>query len=153
MRLLLNRWCARQIGVITCLLALALLGGMSPPAYALDPTDKIQIRKIIEDQIDAFRKDDAPRAFSHASPLVQERLQSPDLFIRMVREGYAVVYRPNSVRFLRSEDVPDQSVYQYVQMSDQEGQVWVARYRMLKTARGQWKIDGCEVQRTDGVMT
>ena len=142
------QWVQRFVTVCLLMLFTAM---MARQAMALESRDQVKIRQIIEDQLDAFRKDDAKRAFQHASPLIQERLGSADQFIRMVKDNYSVVYRPMSVRFLKTEESAP-AVFQFVQMSDEEGQVWLARYRMLKNVRGQWKIDACELQRSDGMM-
>jgi hypothetical protein len=120
---------------------------------AVRPTAQKQIRLVISDQLDAFVKGDARRAFAHASPLIQERLQSPERFMEMIRDGYTPIFRHSSVQFLKQDEIDSASVFQYVQLSADDGHVWLVRYRMLKIRRGQWKIDGCELQPTDGVMT
>ena len=51
------------------------------------------MRAVIEAQLDAFRKDDAARAFSLATPGIREAFGSLENFMNMVRSAYAVVYR------------------------------------------------------------
>ena len=61
--------------------------------------DASAIRKVISEQIDAFARDDGPRAFSLATAGIQAQFRTPDIFMEMVRSQYAVVYRPKSVQF------------------------------------------------------
>ena len=149
------RW-LYSYSVTWAVIGLVALWAFQPQAVgAIEELDRVQIRRIIEDQMDAFKKDDAHRAFRHASPMIQERLGNAPQFLRLVREQYVMVYRSASVIFLRQEELSD-AVYQYVQISDEEGQVWIARYRMISSGKAGsriWKIDGCEVQRSDGFMT
>ena len=57
------------------------------------------MREVIEAQLDAFKRDDAARAFSYAAPGIRASFGTPENFMAMVRDGYAVVYRPRSVSF------------------------------------------------------
>ena len=76
------------------LLAPAPGSGQSVPA-----ADARAVRAVIEAQLEAFRRDDAPRAFSYAAPGIRDSFGTPEKFMAMVREQYAVVYRPRSVSF------------------------------------------------------
>ncbi len=62
----------------------------------------------------------------------------------MVRTGYPVVYRPNSVQF-EPPAVVDGEVIQPVRMTDADGQAWIAFYPMQRQADGAWRIDGCQL--------
>ena len=52
-------------------------------------------------QLDAFaRGDDATTAYAQASPVIQAKFQSKEIFMAMVRQGYAVLIQPQRVDFL-----------------------------------------------------
>lgn len=110
------------------------------------------IRTVIEAQLNAFANHDAARAFAYAAPPIQAMFGNPDNFMRMVRTGYPVVYRPASVVFLKPETI-DGEVLQAVQMTDNAGQVWMANYRMQQQNDKSWRIGGCQVEKSEGRVT
>src|SRR6516225_5395557 len=63
------------------------------------PADAAAIRNVIESQFAAFQRDDGEAAFAFASPRIRERFATAENFMRMVREGYAAVYRPRDTAF------------------------------------------------------
>ena len=100
-------------------------------AQAVSPADARAVREVIEAQLDAFKRDDAARAFSYAAPGIRAAFGTAEKFMAMVREQYAVVYRPRSVSF----DAPmlaGAELVQPVHMTDAEGRAWVALYPMEK---------------------
>jgi hypothetical protein len=110
------------------------------------------VREVIEAQLDAFRRDDAPRAFSYASAGIRAAFGTPEVFMEMVRTQYAVVYRPQSVQF----DAPvviEGGVVQPVRLTDAEGRTWIALYPMERQPDGGWRIDGCQLARARGLET
>ncbi|MFN7835023.1 MAG: DUF4864 domain-containing protein [Burkholderiaceae bacterium] len=131
---------------VSSLLLMAALFASS--AHALPRAELKQIRSVITDQLDALARNDASRAFAHTSPLLQEKIGTPANFLDMIKNTYGVIYRHVSVQFLQQSE-QNAAVYQYVQLSDEMGRVWMARYRMLKTAKNRWTIDGCELEQTD----
>jgi hypothetical protein len=46
---------------------------------------------IIRSQEEAFRRDDAAAAYTFAAPGIKGMFQTPDVFMSMVRNGYAPV--------------------------------------------------------------
>ena len=86
------------------LLALLVVG--DPAAAPADEADAPAIRQVIEAQLAAFRRDDGPGAYAFASPTFQQKFGNADIFMEMVRTGYAAVYRPRTVEFraLRTEN-------------------------------------------------
>ena len=124
----------------------------SVSAEKIEPADRQAIEKVIRDQLDAFGRDDAGRAFAHASPDIQRMFGTPDNFIRMVRDNYKPVYRAGSVRFIRLESIDRQWV-QSVQLADEEGHVWRALFTMKKQADKSWKVGGCQLVPTSGITT
>ena len=126
------------------LLAMVPLLASSQP-YLSGP-DAAAVREVIEAQLDAFRRDDAQRAFSFATPDIRFRFGTAENFMQMVRTSYPAVYRPRTVRFERFEVVDDQ-VIQPVRLTDAEGRGWLAFYAMERQPDGSWRIDGCQLAR------
>jgi hypothetical protein len=121
-------------------------------APAVSPADVNAVRAVIQAQLDAFRRDDAARAFSYAAPGIQATFGSAESFMQMVRTQYAVVYRPASVAF-ESLLLSEGDVVQAVRFTDANGQAWLALYPMQRAADGTWRIGGCYLQRADGKQT
>jgi len=137
-------------------LILVLVLALLRPAVAADPVpgaaDQRAIRQVIERQIDAFRRDDGAGAFAFASPAIQAQFGSADVFMAMVRTGYAAVYRPRDVRFLELGTVEGRLV-QRVGVVGPDGRPAVAHYVMQRQPDGSWRIDGCVLTRTDDRVT
>jgi hypothetical protein len=131
-------------------LALVLFGlAASSPAAELSSEDAIAIRGVIAEQLEAFARDDARRAFALATNGIRERFGTPEVFMDMVRTGYPVVYRPKSVQFEKPA-VVEGEVIQPVRMTDAEGNAWIALYPMQRQADGVWRINGCQLARLRG---
>jgi hypothetical protein len=137
--------------LLRTLFALALLLGaaqaLAQPSVA--PADAKAIREVIEAQLDAFRKDDAAKAFSLATPGIRETFGSPERFMEMVRSSYAVVYRPASVAF-EAPVIVDSQVMQPVRLTDAQGRAWIALYPMERQPDGNWRTNGCQLARLPG---
>lgn len=137
--------------VRTFALALLLFGLTAvSPAAEVSPEDATAIRAVIAEQLEAFARDDARRAFSLATVEIRERFRTPEAFMDMVRTGYPVVYRPKSVQFDKSAAVVDGVVIQPVRMTDAEGNAWIALYPMQRQPDGVWRINGCQLARLRG---
>ena len=146
----------RKAGLVgQWLLALMLIGwaGATPAQVkSVSVADATAIRAVVEAQLDAFAQDDAGKAFALAAPQIQLMFGNAQTFMRMVKTGYPAVYRPASVIFLKPE-VIDGDTMQLVQLSDQEGVVWIAAYRMQRQNDKQWRINGCELEKSAGRVT
>ena len=132
-------------------LALALAPLPAAAQGAVAPDDARAVRQVIEAQLDAFRQDDAPRAFSYAAPSIREAFQTPENFLAMVRSAYPVVYRPAGVTFL----IPlraDADLVQGVHLTDGAGALWLATYRLERQPDGTWRIAGCGLQPANGTV-
>jgi hypothetical protein len=132
-------------------LSFAFLLGLAAaaPAAELSAADAQEIRAVITEQLEAFGRDDGPRAFALATDGIRERFRTAEAFIAMVRSGYPVVYRPKSVEF-EPPALVDGEVIQPVRMMDADGQAWVAFYPMQRAADGRWRINGCQLERLRG---
>jgi acyl-CoA thioesterase FadM len=76
---------------------------------------------------------------------------TPERFLAMVRAGYPVVYRAASVTFLVPVRV-DGELVQGVHLTDADGALWLATYRLERQRDGVLRIKGCEVQPASGKM-
>src|SRR4051812_28061134 len=92
-------------------------------ALAASDADQSAIRGIIQDQIEAFKRDDAVRAFSHATPALQNMFGSQERFMDMVKDGYRPVYRPRSYAMGEFKDTPDGTSLN-VRIQDLDGVDW-----------------------------
>ncbi|HTO50174.1 MAG TPA: DUF4864 domain-containing protein [Burkholderiales bacterium] len=135
----------RSLTFALCLLGLAA----ASPAADVSSEDAAAIRAVISEQLDAFARDDGPRAFALATSGIRERFGSPEIFMDMVRTGYPVVYRPKSVEFEKPV-VVDGEVIQPVRMTDADGESWIAFYPMQRQPDGRWRINGCQLERLRG---
>ncbi len=129
---------------MTRVLAVLLL--ICPAALAraepIEAGDRAAIRAVIENQIAAFRRDDAEAAFGYAAPSIQAMFGTPENFIRMVREDYQAVYRPREVEFRELEmrrGIPTQRVL----VVGPDGTPKLALYPMQRQPDGAWRIAGC----------
>jgi hypothetical protein len=132
-----------------------LLLGAAPVlagAQSVPPAEAQAVRKVIEAQLDAFRRDDAERAFSYAAPAIRNQVGTPERFIQMVKTSYAVVYRPHGVTFREPVKVGN-DLAQPVRMTDEEGHAWVVVYPMERQPDGRWLINGCQLARLAGQET
>jgi len=132
-------------------LALLLLATASTAAE-ISKEDTAAIRAVISEQLDAFARDDGPRAFSLATAGIRAQFGTPEVFMEMVKSQYAVVYRPKSVHFDAPELVEGE-VVQPVKMTDAAGRQWLAIYPMRREADGRWRTNGCLLHRLPGVQT
>lgn len=136
------------------LLSVLLLSGWVAACSAAEVSreDAAAIRAVISEQLDAFARDDGPRAFSLATAGIRAQFGSPEVFMEMVRNEYPVVYRPKSVQFEPPELVEGR-VVQPVRMTDAAGRAWIAVYPMRREADGRWRTDGCLLHRLPGLQT
>ncbi|WP_375175593.1 DUF4864 domain-containing protein [Pseudooceanicola sp.] len=95
---------------------------------------------VIRDQFQAFRADDLPRAFSHASPMIQGYFQTPDRFGRMVEQGYPQIREPGEVTLQELREEGGRLI-QRLTVFDGNGLPHLFDYEVIRTENG-WKING-----------
>ncbi len=134
----------RRLIIFAILLLAALPVRAQAPAVDVGGADRAAIRGVIESQIAAFRRDDGPGAFAHASPMIQGMFGTPENFMAMVRGGYAPVYRPREVGFRDLVRIGD-ALVQRVALVGPDGAPVMALYGMERQADGSWRIDGCQL--------
>jgi hypothetical protein len=131
------------------LLVLFFVLGVPAEASAFSDADRIAVQGVIERQLKAFLADDAATAYSFAAPSIRSRFPSADIFMEMVRQGYAPVYRPRSHAFGELKET-DAGLEQVVDIVDGQGQEWAALYTLERQPDGSWKITGCYLLKKPG---
>lgn len=99
------------------------------------------IRKVIKSQLTAFQRDDGRTAFSLAAPEIQSQFRTPEIFMRMVRQGYPDLYRPLQIHF-KSALVDQGRIVQPLLATAQDGRTVIALYLMKRQQGGEWRIGG-----------
>jgi Domain of unknown function (DUF4864) len=122
------------------ILLLSLLLGLTAPALAAD--DIATAQGVINSQAEAFSRDDAKTAYSYAAPAIREMFPQADIFMFMVQNSYAPVYRHKSFEFGEAR-LADDKVAQRVHIVDANGEAWEALYTLERQADGSLKIIGC----------
>jgi hypothetical protein len=122
------------------LLLIALLLGSS--ASAAD--DVAAAQGVIRSQEQAFVDDDAAAAYSYAAPAIRQIFPRADLFMSMVQNQYAPVYRHKSFEFGETRTEGDW-IAQRVHIIDANGEAWDALYTLEQQGDGSFKITGCSL--------
>jgi len=142
----MQRWLGRS-SLFFGLTAASLTGPALSSALAdavdqLSNADRAAIRQAITGQIEAFKADDADRAFSFATPHIRDRFGDASRFVEMVKRGYRPVYRPRQVEFTDLLDVRGMPTQRLVVTGPDDG-VFSAYYIMEQQVDGSWRISGC----------
>lgn len=134
---------------LTLIAAIILAGAVAARAEdAIAPADAAAIRQVIQGQMNAFKVDDWNAAFAYASPGIQTRFQSAQVFSQMVTQAYQPVYRPRGVEF-RELKASEFGPTQEVRVIGPDGHSYLAYYTMEKQADGAWRISGCYLVRLE----
>ena len=104
---------------------------------------------IVQQQFDAFERDDGEGAYALAAPTIKEIFGDADHFMAMVRDHYAPVYRHRSVEFGAFAESGDQASLEAT-LVDNDNVVWTALYSLCQDASGDWLISGCVLVKSDG---
>jgi hypothetical protein len=124
----------------TFVLLTAFLLSLASPARTAD--DVAAAQTVIRSQAEALGRDDAATAYSFAAPAIQDMFPQADIFMGMVRQSYAPVYRHKSFEFGEAR-VSNGQVAQRVHIIDAEGVPWEALYTLEQQPDGSVKIIGC----------
>jgi len=122
-------------------LLLVFLFGLAAPAAADDVS---AAQGVIRAQEQAFGRDDAAAAYSHAAPEIRQQFPQADSFMQMVRKGYSPVYRHKSFEFGEARSDGGR-VAQRVRIVDDNGEAWEAMYTLEQQPDGSLKITGCSL--------
>ena len=118
----------------------AFLLSLASPARAAD--DVAAAQTVIRSQVEALGRDDAATAYSFAAPAIRDMFPQADIFMDMVRQSYAPVYRHKSFEFGEAR-VSGGQIAQRVHIVDAEGVPWEALYTLEQQPDGSVKIIGC----------
>jgi opacity protein-like surface antigen len=124
------------------ILLIALLIGLASPAFAAD--DVAAAQSVIRAQEQALGRDDAAAAYSYAAPAIRQLFPQADIFMFMVQNSYAPVYRHQSFEFGEARSA-DGRIAQRVHIVDANGEAWEALYTLEAQADGSLKITGCSL--------
>ena len=130
-----------MLRVISALLIVFTAAFHAPPSRGQSTAEaETAIRATIDAQLDAFQRDDWAEAFTYASPTIQGMFGDPDRFSRMVRGGYPMVWRPQSVEYgdLRATA---RGPAQRMIFTGPDGRLHFADYYMVEV-NGVWRING-----------
>ncbi|NOJ49850.1 DUF4864 domain-containing protein [Bradyrhizobium archetypum] len=120
---------------------LAFLIGLGAQALA---DDVATAQSVIRAQEQAFSRDDAAAAYSHAAPEIRQIFPQADIFMQMVKQGYAPVYRHKSFEFGEARAAGGH-IAQRVYIVDDNGEAWEAMYTLEQQPDGSLKITGCSL--------
>jgi len=136
--------------------ALAVMIGFSSFAYAVGRTDfdtrndpGNAIRHVIEQQLDAIRRDDAERAFQLAAPNIRRAFRDADTFMALLAKDYQPMKSWSAATFLDLRTF-DNHYVQRVKLVDKKGAVSVANYAVIKADSGEWWVAGVAMEDKDG---
>jgi hypothetical protein len=124
------------------LLLLTLL--VAAPASATAADDGSAAQNVIRRQEQALARDDGATAYAEAAPEIHAIFPSPDIFMAMVKQGYAPVYRHKSFEFGETK-TDGGKIAQRVHIIDANGEAWDALYTLETQADGSLKITGCSL--------
>jgi hypothetical protein len=122
-------------------LLLVFLFGLAVPAAADDVS---AAQSVIRAQEQAFGREDAAAAYSHAAPEIRQQFPQADSFMQMVQRGYPPVYRHKSFEFGEARSDGGR-VAQRVHIVDDNGEAWEAMYTLEQQSDGSLKITGCSL--------
>jgi hypothetical protein len=128
---------------VLAMLVAVLAGSILPLAAEENVTAG---QTIIRSQEEAFGRDDAAAAYTFAAPGIKNMFQTPDIFMSMVRNGYAPVYRHRSFEFGEAKTY-EGKIYQRVHIIDANGDAWEALYTIEPQDDGTFKISGCVLKK------
>ena len=129
------------------LVVLLLMLMVVTPTFAVAAGDGSAAQGVIRQQDEALSRDDAASAYALAAPEIHAIFPSADIFMMMVKEGYAPVYRHRRFEFGASQ-VDSGIITQHVDIIDSNGEAWEAIYTLQTQPDGSLKISGCALRKT-----
>jgi hypothetical protein len=122
--------------------ALLLFAPLAFAAPAAAGDDVAAAQSVIRAQEQAFARDDAASAYSYAAPTIRQLFPRADIFMTMVQNQYAPIYRHKSFEFGEAR-TEGNWVAQRVRIIDANGEAWEALYTLERQADGGFEITGC----------
>ena len=124
------------------LLFIALIVIAAPARGAAD--DVANAQSVIRAQEQAFVRNDAAAAYSYAAPAIRKLFPQAEIFLYMVQNSYAPVWRHKSFEFGEAR-IEGKWVAQRVHIVDADGEAWAAMYTLEQQPDGSFKITGCSL--------
>ena len=122
-------------------LLLAVLLGLASPSRADDVS---AAQSVIRAQEQAFSRNDAAAAYSHAAPEIKQLFPQAEIFLQMVQQAYPPVHRHKSFEFGEARAAGGR-IAQRVHIVDDNGEAWEAMYTLEQQSDGSLKITGCSL--------
>jgi hypothetical protein len=122
-------------------LLFVFLLGLAAPAFA---DDVAAAQSVIRAQEQAFSRDDATAAYSHAAPEIKQLFPQAEIFLQMVQQAYPPVHRHKSFEFGEARAAGGR-IAQRVHIVDDNGEAWEAMYTLEQQPDGSLKITGCSL--------
>jgi hypothetical protein len=122
-------------------LLLALLLGLTASVRADDVS---AAQGVIRSQEQAFSRDDAAAAYSHAAPEIKQLFPQAEIFLQMVQQAYPPIHRHKSFEFGEARAAGGR-IAQRVHIVDDNGEAWEAMYTLEQQSDGSLKITGCSL--------
>ena len=99
-----------------------------------------EVHLTISSQIEAFKKNDVEEAYTFAAPNIQAQFPNPETFGLMVRNGYPIIWKPKSFKFVKFKDLGNKCI-QRVLFQSYGGSLETYDY-ILEKNNNLWKIAG-----------
>lgn len=126
-------------------LSLALL--VSAAAGALAGEAEVRAaQQTVESQLKAFQAGDGTLAYSFAAPNIKQIFPSPEIFMSMVRQGYAPIFKPQNYSFGTAEEPSPTTIVQQVMITGPDGKDYEASYRLELQPDGVFRITGVSMR-------
>lgn len=137
----LRNWIAFCVLFAGFMMTLGMPSAWADAADELSDADRTAIRQTIASQMEAFKANDVDRAFSFATPSIQDRFGDASRFVAMVKRGYLPVYRPRQVEFTDLLEVRGKPTQRLVVIGP-DNDVFSAYYMMEQQDDASWRISG-----------
>lgn len=129
-------------------LALAVVALATPVGAQSKPADPAAWQDVITHQIQAFRDQDAPGAFSDAGLMFQAAFPSPEaFFLAIINGGYGPIMESTSHSFGDFRLSDDLGVVQQVRLVGKSQEIYDAIYQLREEEEGVWRVQGVILQK------
>ena len=98
-------------------------------------------KKIISQQLEAFKVNDASKAYSFAAPFIKMKFEDPESFMSMVKDNYEPISNAKDFYFLKFK-INNGNIYHQLQVISKSNQSYMATYSLI-FIEDEWKISGC----------
>lgn len=122
----------------------------APPSAFTHPAGSVEARAIIQQQLDAFKRNDADSAFALASPGLKETYSNPHNFMDSVRSGETPFFKRRMTEYQDFVAAGDDAA-QSVVLVDDDSSVWTVVYKLARQPDGSWLIDGVVLVKSDAL--